>query len=177
MSDTLSRIRAILTTTPLRWTQLAETVPDDLFRLRPAPGEWSALECLQHVIDTERQAFPQRLAALRRQQDIPAFDPETQGTQGTGDDTPAALAATFAELRAAHLALVAQVTEAEFGYGGGHSELGPVTVGELLHEWAAHDLDHTIQAERALIQPFIRGCGAWQLYFSANRIDAGQIGS
>ena len=170
MSDTLTRIRAILATTPLRWTQLAASVPDDLFRLRPAPGEWSALECLQHIIDTERLAFPVRLTALRQRQDIPAFDPDTQGTQGTIDDTPAALAATFAELRAANLELVAQVTEAEFGFGGVHSELGPVTVGELLHEWAAHDLDHTIQAERALMQPFIRGCGPWQSYFVANRI-------
>jgi hypothetical protein len=171
MSDTLTRIRAILTTTPQRWTELAAAVPDELFRQRPTPSEWSALECLQHIIDTERQPFPHRLVALRRNQDVPAFDPEQQGTQGSGEDTPVALAATFAELRSANLALVAEVTEDEFGNGGFHSELGPVTLGQLLHEWAAHDLDHTIQAERALMQPFIRGCGPWQPYFAANRID------
>ena len=170
MSDPLTRIRAILAATPLRWTQLA-AVPDDLFRQRPAPDSWSARECLQHLLDTERLAFPQRLAALRQGQDIPAFDPDTQGSQGTGDDTPAALAAAFAELRAASLVLVAAVAEDELGRGGLHSELGPVTLGELLHEWAAHDLDHTIQAERALMQPFIHGCGPWQAYFAANRID------
>jgi hypothetical protein len=171
MSDALTRIRAILTTTPQRWTQLAAAVPDELLRRRPAPNEWSALECLQHIIDTERRPFPHRLAALRRNQDVPAFDPERQGTQGTGDDTPTALAAIFAELRAANLPLVAEVTEDEFRNGGLHSELGPVTVGQLLHEWAAHDLDHTIQAERALMQPFIRSCGPWQPYFAANRIE------
>jgi hypothetical protein len=47
-----------------------------------------------------------------------------------------------------------------------------VTVGELLHEWAAHDFDHTIQAERALMQPFLRGSGPWQIYFAANRIES-----
>jgi hypothetical protein len=177
MSESLRRIRAILGSTPLRWAQLAEAVPADLLRQRPAPAEWSAIECLQHMLDTERLAFPQRLVALRQGQDIPAFDPDAHGTQGGADDTPATLVAQFVELRAANLALVDDVSEAEFGRGGVHSELGPVTLGELLHEWAAHDLDHTIQAERALMQPFIRGCGAWQPYFAANRIDPGPAGA
>lgn len=172
MSDPMARIRAILTTTPLRWTQLAESVPDELLRRRPAPGEWSALECLQHIVDTE-QIFPQRVVALRQSQDVPAFDPNREGSQGADPRSPAELAAAFAALRAENLALVEGVRADELANGGRHSELGPVTLGELLHEWAAHDLDHTIQAERALIQPFIEGCGAWQPYFAANRIAAG----
>jgi hypothetical protein len=46
-----------------------------------------------------------------------------------------------------------------------HQELGPVTMSELLHEWAAHDLMHTVRAERALMQPFIQGCEPWRSYF------------
>jgi hypothetical protein len=46
-----------------------------------------------------------------------------------------------------------------------HQELGIVCLNELLHEWAAHDLMQTVQAERALLQPFIQGCGPWQSYF------------
>jgi hypothetical protein len=172
MSDALLRIRAILQATPLRWNQLTEALPEEAMRQRPAPGEWSAVECLQHMIDTERLAFPQRLQALRQERDIPAFDPEQQGTQGQGEQPAAALAATFAQLRATNLATLASVREEEFARGATHSELGRVTLGELLHEWAAHDLDHTIQAERALMQPFIRGCGPWQSYFAANRIEA-----
>jgi hypothetical protein len=170
MSEALTRIRAILTTTPLRWSQLTETTPDDLLSQRPAPAEWSALECLQHIVDTERLVFPPRLEALRQARDIPAFDPDQQGSHDTGDGSPAALAATFAQLRATNLAALAEVGEDEFGQSGVHSELGRVTLGQLLHEWAAHDLDHTIQAERALMQPFILGCGPWQGYFVANRI-------
>ncbi|MBA2285220.1 MAG: hypothetical protein H0W02_07045 [Ktedonobacteraceae bacterium] len=41
-----------------------------------------------------------------------------------------------------------------------------MTLGELLHEWAAHDLMHTVQAERALMQPFILACGPWRSYLS-----------
>ena len=46
-----------------------------------------------------------------------------------------------------------------------HAELGPVTLSEMLHEWCGHDLMHTVQAERALMQPFIQGCGPWMKYF------------
>jgi hypothetical protein len=41
-----------------------------------------------------------------------------------------------------------------------------VSLNEMLHEWAAHDLNHTIQAERALMQPFIQESGPWQPYFA-----------
>ena len=47
-----------------------------------------------------------------------------------------------------------------------HAELGPVTLAQLLHEWAAHDLMHTVQAERALMQPFLAGVGPWRGYFT-----------
>ena len=49
-----------------------------------------------------------------------------------------------------------------------HGELGPVTLDEMLHEWAGHDLMHTVQAERALMQPFIENCGPWKPYFAAH---------
>jgi hypothetical protein len=171
MSDTLARIRAILTTTPLRWSQLGATIPEDLLRQRPMPAEWSALECLQHILDTERQVFPVRLAALRHERDIPAFDPEQQGAAGKASPPVVELVATFVQLRAASLEALADVSADMFSRSATHSELGIVTLGELLNEWAAHDLDHTIQAERALMQPFIRDCGPWQPYFAANRID------
>jgi DinB superfamily len=170
MSEILSSIRAIMASTPQRWAQLA-ALPEERLRERPAPGEWSAVECLQHMVDTERLGFSVRLAALRRGEDIPALGAEDLAGQGGPPPTMAALIATFTELRAANLAVLAQVGEHELARGGAHSELGPVTVGELLHEWAAHDFDHTIQAERALMQPFIRGCGPWQPFFAANRID------
>jgi len=41
----------------------------------------------------------------------------------------------------------------------------------MLNEWAAHDLMHTVQAERALMQPFIPGSGAWRVYFREHDVD------
>jgi hypothetical protein len=35
----------------------------------------------------------------------------------------------------------------------------------MLNEWVAHDFNHTIQAQRALMQPFIPTSGPWRHYF------------
>lgn len=165
MNDHLHRIRAVLATTQARWLSLTETLPVELLARSPAPAEWSALACLQHLLDAERMVFPVRLQALLEERDFEAFDPDTKGTQPDTGPPPAELAAEFARLRAASLEALARVTAADLARRARHSELGMVTLGELLHEWAAHDLMHTVQAERALMQPFIAGCGPWRPYF------------
>lgn len=159
-------IRAILEMTPARWQTLTVRVSLDLLNRAPASGEWSAVDCLRHLLDTERWVFPRRVTYLLAEQDFPAFNPEREGSQPDTAHNPAELAAEFAQLRRESLILFDQVTEADMRKSARHQELGLVTLSELLHEWAAHDLNHTIQAERAIMQPFIAGCGAWQPYFA-----------
>jgi DinB family protein len=170
--DLLPRVRAVLVTTPDRWLSLAESLPVDLFTRPPAPGQWPAAECLRHLLDTERFVFPTRVRAFLAGQDFPSFDP---GAQPPADlSRSAEMARDFAALREQSLALVAQLTPADLERTARHSELGLVTLGELLHEWAAHDLNHTVQAERALMQPFIAGCGPWRTagYFADHDVEA-----
>jgi hypothetical protein len=68
--------RAVLTTTVERWTRLTQTVPAELLNRAPAPGEWSAVECLRHLVETERYGLPVCVQALLAGQEFPAFDPE-----------------------------------------------------------------------------------------------------
>ncbi len=157
--------RTVLQTTPLRWVNLTQHLPSDLLSRPPAPGEWSALECLQHLVDTERWVFPARVRYLLAGQDFPAFNPDTEGTKPADILAPADLVAEFARLRADGLIALNQVTPVDLTRQARHQELGLVSMSELLHEWAGHDLMHTVQAERALMQPFIDGCGPWQIYF------------
>ncbi|HMQ55999.1 MAG TPA: DinB family protein [Anaerolineae bacterium] len=166
MEDILTWAHTVLTTTPTRWTELAGKVPAELLTRPPAPGEWSAQACLQHLVDTERWVFPARIEAMLAGRDFAAFDPDSQGTKA--EEAPAAeqLANEFARLRADNLRLLQTVTPADLKRQARHQELGLVTLAELLHHWAGHDLMHTVQAERALLQPFIQGCGPWQAYFS-----------
>ena len=170
MDHNLVWIRAVLTTTPDRWLNLTEAVPAELLNRSPAAHEWPALQCLQHLLDTERRVFPARIKALLADQDFPAFDPDRQGSQPDPDQSPFELATEFERLRAESLELVADISAADLDKRARHQELGMVSLSELLHEWAAHDLNHTVQAERAIMQPFIAGCGPWQPYFADHAV-------
>ena len=166
MTDTLGLVLSILKTTPLRWVQMAETVSSELFRLAPAPGEWSARECLQHLIDTERMVFPARVGYLLRGEAFPAFNPDDNGSKSNIDISSIDMAKEFERLRTESINILKQVKPSDLYKRARHQELGMVSLGEMINEWAGHDLMHTVQAERAIMQVFIEGCGPWKEYFS-----------
>jgi len=172
MIDILKEARTILRTTPQRWIYLTENVSAELLYRAPAPNEWSAYDCLQHLVDAERWVFPTRVNALLAGQDFPAFDPDGEGVQPYGELSPVELAAEFAALRKESLVLFDQLTNSDLVRAANHQFLGQATMSELLHEWPAHDLNHTVQAERALMQPFIQGTGPWQSLFKDHFVDA-----
>jgi len=166
MENILPWVHAVLKSTPEQWSDLSATTPAELLAAPPAPKEWSALECLLHLVDTERAVFPVRVRAFLEGRDFTAYNPDREGSKLDPSRSALALAAEFARLRAESLALMARLTSADLPRQARHPELGMVTLSELLHEWAAHDLMHTVQAERAMMQPFIQGCGPWQRYFA-----------
>jgi len=173
MSDAIGMVLSVLETTPRRWIQLAEAIPAELFRRPPSPGEWSARECLQHLIDTERMAFPARVGYLLRGEDFPAFHPGDEGTKPAIDSSSMEMATEFHRMRTESVKLVSSVRPAELHLRAKHQELGMVSLGELVHQWAGHDLMHTVQAERAILQVFIEGCGPWKRYFSDHIVGKG----
>src|SRR5215207_7755621 len=99
MADLLTNVKAVLRTTPRRWNTLAQTFSDDLLRRQPKSGEWSALECLQHLIDLDRILFPIRIKAIFAGEPFPHFDVREQGPVLAKDATPTALATEFEALR------------------------------------------------------------------------------
>lgn len=172
MKDLLTNTQAVLSMTPVHWLKLADTVPTELLNRSPIGKEWSALECLQHLLDTEQSVFPVRVKAFLEGRDFPNFDPATQGRKPDLHQSAATLAAEFARLRGSSLELLSKVKASDLARTAHHSELGLVTLEEMLHEWAGHDLMHTVQAERALLQPFITGTGPWRSYFKDHDVEA-----
>ncbi len=166
MSTTLPLMISVLQATPERWTRLVETLPAELLSRPPAPGEWSALECLHHLIATEALNAARLQAFMAGQPSFPAYDPDAPENRPDLTISPADLAREFARRRAASLKSLAGVTAADLDRQSRHAHLGPVTLGQLVHNWAAHDLNHTVQAERALMQPFLAGCGPWIEYYT-----------
>jgi hypothetical protein len=111
--DLVSRAIAVLRVDGARWHALAMSLDQGLLRRRPpAPGEWSALECLGHAVDTEAAVFAARVRTiLAGQLSFAAFDPDTESTPTTSDTDPADLPDRHAALRAKSLALLGTVTE------------------------------------------------------------------
>ncbi len=161
----LAVLRALLATTPARWLALVQACPEAVLTQRPLPEEWSAHECLKHLWEAEAEIFPKRVQHFLNGEDFAAFNPDDRPPATL---TTHALAEDFAARRAANLAVLATLTPADLARTATHSALGRVTLEEMLHEWAAHDLDHTIQAERALMQPLLPHVGPWRRYFKAN---------
>ena len=169
MNTLLEHVQAILSTTPERWQRLVNTLPIDLLTRPPGVAEWSALHCLQHLLDAERLNFPVRFHAFLAGQDFAAFDPNQQHSH-PDSQTPEQLAAAFARSLKASLVLLKDVGDEDLRRTVRHPQLGPVTLAEMLHTWAAHDLNHTVQAERALMQPFMLGCGPWRSFFQDHEV-------
>lgn len=169
MNTLLDDVQSVLSTTPERWQRLTSTLPIDLLTRPPAAGEWSALNCLQHLLEAELQLFPVRLRAFLAGQNFDAFDPN-QPHADLDSQTPEQLATAFARHRQESLIQLKQLKDDDLGRTVQHPQLGTVTLIQMLNTWAAHDLMHTVQAERALMQPFMLSCGPWRSFFRDHEI-------
>jgi hypothetical protein len=171
MADLLVDVVSILETSVDRWAAIAR-LDGELLARRPAPGEWSAIQALQHVVDTESAVFRARVLAIAAGADFPGFDPDAQGLVDKITVAAPGLVDQLRLLRADSLATLSGLAPEDLVRTARHAELGIVTLAELLNEWAAHDTMHIVQAERALMQAFILGSGPWRSFFADHDAEA-----
>ncbi len=123
-------------------------------RTRPAAGEWSALECLGHLTDSELVTSTRyRWVLAENEPALIGWDQEVWAERfdHSGDD-PDALLALFTALRSANLELWARTPVAARSRVGIHAERGPESYELLFRMQAGHGILHRAQAERALVQ-------------------------
>jgi DinB family protein len=121
-------------------------------RDRPEPTEWSVIECLGHLVDSEFVASArQRWILAEDEPEIVGYDQDrwVDGLRHRDDD-PEELIGLFATLRASNLRLWAQTPVADRERFGRHRERGPESYGLIVRLGAGHDRFHLAQAERAL---------------------------
>jgi uncharacterized damage-inducible protein DinB len=172
MDTTLSKTRGVMTTTSRRWTNLIETVPEELL-VRPArAGEWSAADCLHHLLTVERELLGVRLRTiLEGRPELIPVDAEELMKSREGR-SPADLLADFVALRRENEAVISGLTPGDLDRSSFHPEYkADITIRILLDLWAAHDLQHTVQAEEALMQAFIPGTGPWRPEFADHDVE------
>jgi hypothetical protein len=124
----------------------------DRLRIRPEPTEWSVVECVAHLVDSELVTSTRvRWILAEDEPDIVGYDQDrwVDGLRHRDDD-PDELIALFEALRAANLRLWATRSSAERTRIGIHRERGPESYELTTRLQAGHDRFHIAQAERAL---------------------------
>jgi hypothetical protein len=124
----------------------------DRLRIRPEPTEWSVVECVAHLVDSELVTSARvRWILAEDEPDIVGYD-QDRWVDGLrhADDDPDELIALFEALRTANLRLWATRSSAERARIGIHRERGPESYELTTRLQAGHDRFHIAQAERAL---------------------------
>jgi hypothetical protein len=124
----------------------------DRLRVRPEAREWSVLECVGHLVDSEVIVSARmRWILAEDEPEIIGYD-QDRWVDGLrhGDDDPDELIALFEALRGANLRLYAKTPAAARERFGRHNERGPESYGLIVRMTAGHDRFHLAQAERAL---------------------------
>jgi hypothetical protein len=136
---------------PELWSRLVGQAGAHL-RTRPEEGEWSVLECLGHMTDSELITSARyRWILSENEPSLIGFDEAAWVARPdrAGDD-PALLLEVFSVLRRANVALWRRTPAAERCRLGMHAERGLESYELLFRLQAGHSRVHRAQAERAL---------------------------
>lgn len=133
------------------WRALVDVSGSSL-RAKPAPAEWSAIECLGHATDAEIvMSGRYRWALAEDRPELLGYDQDLWATALRHRDAdPEALLRLFSALREANLDLWAGTTADQRTRTALHRERGPESVDLMFRMIAGHDRFHLAQARRAL---------------------------
>jgi hypothetical protein len=123
-----------------------------LLRRRPEAGEWSVLECVAHMTDSDLIAGARmRWIAAEDEPDIVGYDQALWVSElRQNEDDPELLLATFGALRRWNLDFWARLPVASRDRVGRHRERGAESIDLTFRLMAGHDIIHLDQARRAL---------------------------
>lgn len=122
---------------------------------RPAAGEWSALDCVGHLIEADQRGFGGRIRAILAAEpgsvpSLQAWDPPAVADARGDHRRPVdEVIAEFAALRSDGVAFVRTLRDDDMPRSGVHPEVGLLRVDELLAEWVYHDRNHVAQITAA----------------------------
>lgn len=143
-------------------------LPESWVRSNEGPETWSPFDIVGHLIHGERTDWMERVQLILDQGDSRPFIPFDRFAQfeASRGRSLAELLDTFAELRDLNLTRLQslRLEGKDFARPGRHPELGPVTLGQLLATWVAHDLNHLGQIARVMGRQYTDAVGPWVEY-------------
>ncbi len=137
---------------------------------QPAPDRWSIAMVLAHLAEVEVKGFGQRFLAMVKEESpfLPFYDQLALFQSGTQFNAAEQLD-MFTARRAETLAWLRPLPDEVSGRVGRHEELGPIRFGQMLNEFALHDLGHIRQvAEIYRARAFYPHIGPFQRYYKVN---------
>ncbi len=167
LASAIQPAASLLEKTPIVLETLLGDLPPDLLQWKPAADRWSISEVLAHLADIEKM-YSERVCLIIAE-DSPALQKyEQPGPSDAGAYSRGSAAEHLARFAAARRAAVALLKGAPASAGARtakHSELGVITLSQMLNEWASHDLGHLRQiAELYRARAFHPHSGPFQKY-------------
>lgn len=123
------------------------------WRRAPGTDRWTALEVLAHLRDVDAEVYRPRIARLLAEHEpmFASVDAEKwTAERGSAGLDREELLATWRELRAGLVTILAPLGPADWRKLGWHSVRGPFPLAELVRDWVEHDLSHRRQIALAL---------------------------
>jgi len=163
-ASTLQAPISLLEKTPTVLEVLLRDVASDVLQWKPAPDRWSISEVLRHLLDIEQ--LYERRARIMVMEEAPALPKFVAPSESDLRPRPAGDSLEqFVTLRRAFAVFLHSLSAAAGKRIGQHAELGVVTLSQMLHELANHDLGHLRQiGELYRARVFYPNAGPFQKY-------------
>jgi len=155
---------SMLEKTPILLEVLLRGLSEDVLQWKPAADRWSIVEVLGHMVMIEK-LYEQRARRIVLEES-PAL-PRYQEPAGGAVQKKSARQhmEEFVPLRRAFVFYLHSVPSAAAGHTAHHAELGTISLSQMLHELANHDLGHLRQiAELYRAYSFYPHAGPFQKY-------------
>ena len=167
-TPSLSQTTALLSRTPAALKALLRDLPESLTHANEGLNTWSAFDIVGHLIHAEHTDWITRATMILQHGESQTFKPfnrEGQNEKSQGKSL-AQLLDEFAAVRSQSLDKLHSMNlqAADLDRRGRHPTFGPVTLGQLLATWAAHDLTHFHQLTRLLAYQYREAVGPWSIF-------------
>jgi hypothetical protein len=164
----VDEIVEVLGRTPSTLRSLLAPLRDPWLDGNEGPGTFSPRDVLGHLIFGEETDWIPRARIILEHGEARPFDPFDRF--GYRDRlaglTAGQLLDRFETLRQRNLAELESLRlgPVDLERKGLHPDLGPLTLGELLATWVAHDLDHLAQVARVMARRCQEDVGPWRAF-------------
>jgi len=151
----------LLEATPVILRGLMSEISDEDARWKPAGDRFSIAEVLSHLSHSEWSCYRARLDRFLSEE-MPEFEPDDAQMHLAlyRNADPEEAFAHFEDQRDSNVEFLRTLPAAAGSRKAMHKTAGEITLSQMLHEWALHDLGHIRQvAELVRARRYLAGAG------------------